>query len=108
MFSFPNFEPVRCSMSNCNLPLDLHLVPGESDISKCPLLGGESKSPVDSQHDRQRETLAVKCEKEAGKAVWFSHLLKNFPLFVVIHRVRGFNVVQEAEVDIFSGIPLLF
>ena len=40
--------------------------------------------------------------------VWFSHLLKNFPLFVVIHRVRGFNVVQEAEVDIFSGIPLLF
>uniref|UniRef100_A0A4W2IPU0 Uncharacterized protein n=1 Tax=Bos indicus x Bos taurus TaxID=30522 RepID=A0A4W2IPU0_BOBOX len=32
----------------------------QGDISKCPLLGGESKSPVDSQHDRQRETLAVK------------------------------------------------
>ena len=33
--------------------------------------------------------------------VWYSHLFKNFPQFVVIHTVKGFNLVNEAEVDIF-------
>ena len=33
--------------------------------------------------------------------VWYSHLLKNFPQFVVIDRVKGFTIVNEAEVDVF-------
>ena len=33
--------------------------------------------------------------------VWYSHLLKNFPQFVVIHTVKGFNKVNEAEIDGF-------
>ena len=33
--------------------------------------------------------------------VWYAHLLKNFPQFVVIHTVKGFSVVNEAEVDVF-------
>ena len=33
--------------------------------------------------------------------VWYSHLLKNFPQFVVIHTVKGFGVVNKAEVDVF-------
>ena len=33
--------------------------------------------------------------------VWYSHFLKNFPQFVVIHRVKGFSLVSEAEVDVF-------
>ena len=33
--------------------------------------------------------------------VWYSHLLKNFPEFVVIHTVKGFGIVNIAEVDIF-------
>ena len=33
--------------------------------------------------------------------VWYSHLLKNFPQFVVILTVKGFSVVNEAEVDVF-------
>ena len=37
--------------------------------------------------------------------VWFSHPWKNFPQFVVIHTVKGFPVVNEAEVDIFLEIP---
>ena len=37
---------------------------------------------------------------EAGKVVWYSHLLKNLPQFVVIHRVKGFTIVNEAEVDV--------
>ena len=34
--------------------------------------------------------------------VWYSHLYKNFPKFVVIHTVKGFSKVNEAEVDLFS------
>ena len=33
--------------------------------------------------------------------VWYSHLLKNFPQFVVIHTVKGFSIVSEAELDVF-------
>ena len=33
--------------------------------------------------------------------VWYSHLFKNFPQFVVIHIVKGFGVVNEAEIDVF-------
>ena len=45
--------------------------------------------------------------QEAGQVVWYSHLFKNFPQFVVIHTVKAFSVVNEAEVDFF-GTPLLF
>ena len=33
--------------------------------------------------------------------VWYSHLLKNFPQFVVIHTVKGFDIVNKAEIDVF-------
>ena len=33
--------------------------------------------------------------------VWYSHLLKNVPQFVVIHTVKGFSIVNKAEVDVF-------
>ena len=50
----------------------------------------------------------MQISQEAGQVVWFSHLLKNFPQFVVVHTVKGFSIVDEAEVDIFFLIPLLF
>ena len=37
--------------------------------------------------------------------VWYSHLLKNFPQIVVIHTVKGFSIVNEAEVDAFWNSP---
>ena len=40
--------------------------------------------------------------------VWYSHLLKNFPQFVVIHTVKGFSVVNEAEVDAFLEFSCFF
>ena len=46
--------------------------------------------------------------QEAGKVVWYSHLLKNFPQFVVIHTVKGFGIVSEAEVDVFLGFSCFF
>ena len=44
----------------------------------------------------------IQISQETGKVDWYSHLFKNFPQFVVIHTVKGFSVVTEAEVDVFS------
>ena len=40
--------------------------------------------------------------------VWYSHLFQNFPQLVVIHTVKGFRVVNEAEVDVFLEFPCFF
>ena len=40
--------------------------------------------------------------------VWYSHLLKKFPQFVVIHTVKGFTIVNEAEEDVFLEFPCFF
>ena len=46
--------------------------------------------------------------QEAGQVVWYSHLLKNFPQFVMIHTVKGFGMVNEAEVDVFLEFSCFF
>ena len=40
--------------------------------------------------------------------VWYSHLFKNFPQFVVIHTVKGFGIVNTAEVNIFLELSCFF
>ena len=40
--------------------------------------------------------------------VWYSHLLKNFPQFVVMHRVKGFGIVNKAEVNVFLELSCFF
>ena len=40
--------------------------------------------------------------------VWYSHLLKNFPQFVVIHTVKGFGRVNKAEVDVLLELSCFF
>ena len=40
--------------------------------------------------------------------VWYSHLFKNFPQFVVIHTVKGFGVVNKAEVNYFLEVSCFF
>ena len=46
--------------------------------------------------------------QEVGKVVWYSHLLKNFPQFVVIHTVKGFGILNKAEVDVFLELSCFF
>ena len=46
--------------------------------------------------------------QEIGKVAWYSHLFKNFPQFVVIHTLKGFAVVNEAEVDVFLEFSSFF
>ena len=74
MYSFPNLEPVHCSMSDSN----------------CCFL------------------TCIQVSQEASQVVWYSHVFQNFPQFVVIHRVKSFSVVNEAEVDVFLEFSCFF
>ena len=66
MYSFPDLEPVCCSVSSSN----------------CCFLS------------------CIRFSEEASEVVWYSHLFKNFPQFFVIHTVKGFGIVNKAEVDV--------
>ena len=74
MYSFPDLEPVCCSVSSSN----------------CCFL------------------TCTQISQEAGKVIWYSHLLKNFPQFVVIHTVKGFGIVNKTEVDVFLEFSCFF
>ena len=63
--SFPDLEPVCCSMSSFNL------------------------------------LTCIQTSQETGKVVWYSHLFKNFPQFIVIHTVKSFGIVNKAKVNFF-------
>ena len=40
--------------------------------------------------------------------VWYSHLFQNFPQFIVIHTVKGFDIVNKAEIDVFLELSCFF
>ena len=48
----------------------------------------------------------IQISQEAGQVVWYSHLFKNFPQFVVIHTVKGFGIVSKA--DVFLELSCFF
>ena len=50
----------------------------------------------------------IQVSQEAGEVVCFSNLFKNFPQFVMIHRVKGFGLVNEAEVDVYFWNSFVF
>ena len=50
----------------------------------------------------------IQISQWAGQVVWYSHLLKNFPQFIVIHIVKGFGIVSKAEVRVFLGLSCFF
>ena len=74
MHSFPDLQPVCCSMfgSNC-----------------CSLT-------------------CIQISQEAGQVVWYSYLFENFPQPFVIHRVKGFGIVNKAEIDVFPELSRFF
>ena len=74
MYSFPDLEPVCCSMSSSN----------------CCFL------------------TCIQISQEAGQVIWYSHVLKNSPQSAVIHTVKGFGIVNKAEVDVFLQIYCFF
>ena len=74
MYSFPDLEPVCCSMSSSN----------------CCFLS------------------CIQVSQEEGKVVCYSHLFKNFPQFVVMHIIKGFGIVNRAEVYVFLALFFFF
>ena len=50
----------------------------------------------------------IQISQEAGQVVWYSHLFQNFPEFVVVHTVKGFDIVNKAEVDVFLELSCIF
>ena len=50
----------------------------------------------------------IQISQEAGQVVWYSQLLKNFPHFVLIYTVKGFGIINKAEVDVFLEFSCFF
>ena len=50
----------------------------------------------------------IQVSQEAAHMVWYSHLFQNFPQFIVIHTVKGFGIVNEAEIYVFLELSCLF
>ena len=50
----------------------------------------------------------IQISPDAGQVVWYSHLFQNFPQFVIIHTVKGFGIVNKAEIDVFLEFSCFF
>ena len=50
----------------------------------------------------------IQVSQEAGQVVLYSHLIQNFPQFIVIHTVKGFGIVNKAEIDVFLELSYFF
>ena len=50
----------------------------------------------------------IHISQEAGQVVWYSHLFQKFPQFIVIHTVKGFGIVNKAEIDAFLELSCFF
>ena len=50
----------------------------------------------------------IQVSQEADEVVWYSHLFQNFPQFIVIHTVKGFGIVNKAEIDVFLELSCFF
>ena len=50
----------------------------------------------------------IQISPEAGEVVWYSHLFQNFLQFIVIHTVKGFGIVNKAEIDVFLELSCFF
>ena len=50
----------------------------------------------------------IQISQEAGQVAWYSHLFQDFPQFIVIHTVKGFVIVNKAEIDVFLELYCFF
>ena len=51
---------------------------------------------------------SIQISQEAGQVFWYSHLFQSFPQFIVIHTVKGFGLVNKAEIDVFLELSCFF
>ena len=50
----------------------------------------------------------IQVSQEASQVVWYAHLFQNFPQFIVIHTVKGFGIINKAEIDVFLKLSCFF
>ena len=50
----------------------------------------------------------IQISQEAGQVIWYSHVFQNFPQFIVIHTVKGFGIVNKAEISVFLELSCFF
>ena len=50
----------------------------------------------------------IQVYQEAGQVVWYAYLFHNFPQFVVIHTVKGFGIVDKADIDVFLELSCFY
>ena len=50
----------------------------------------------------------IQIYQEADQVFWYSHLFQNFPQFIVIHTIKGFGIVNEAEIYVFLELSCFF
>ena len=50
----------------------------------------------------------MQISQEADQVVWYAHLFQDFPQFIVIHTVKGFGIVNKAEIDVFLELSCFF
>ena len=79
MYSFTNLEPVGTDTVCCSM----------SSCNYCFLT-------------------CILISQKAGQVVWYSLLFQNFPQFIVIHTVKGFGIVNKAEIDDFLELACFF
>ena len=52
--------------------------------------------------------ICIQISQEAGQVIWYPNLFKNFPEFAVIYTIKGFGIVNKAEVDVFLELSCFF
>ena len=85
MYSFPNLEPDCCSSPFLTVASFCFCV-----FLNCCFL------------------ICIQISQEASQVVLYSHLFKNFPQFIVIYTVKGFGIVNKAEIDVFLELSCFF
>ena len=95
----------------------MHLIDDNFQLSSvqfvaqpCPILC-DHMDPMTHDTMQVRNCCFLTCitiSQEAGQVVWYAHLFKNFPQFIVIHTVIGFGIVNKAEIDVFLELSCFF
>ena len=69
---------------------------------------GSGRSP-EGGHDNPLQYSCLENPMDRGiQVVWYSHIFQDFPQFIVIHKVKGFVIVNKAEIDVFLELSCFF
>ena len=93
MYSFPDLEPVCCSMYHVIVLAKVK----EVQEAKVDVVPQTSSFNLFSNCSNCCILTCIQISQEAGKVVLYSHLFKNFPQLVIIHTVKDFSVLNEAN-----------